>query len=495
MISLVRELEPYSQAELQQIFGADKKSWPGLLKRLDRLNMIRRRSSCNAEELEDSEFAQHEHDEKEYSLSFVGVYVWKRHIVYSLPKYACLPQNGRRYLTLKNLKEHRELLTPLSTIMKVLRRYSKSRVKESLNALSQPAKDDYLALLVHIVTDYADYGPYRDDISEERLNGRGRILWQRTIQTTRPYIQNNRPCYMTPVLRHTVEDRDNFFTRLHLHIVDECRQVLERAGLIELLTLPRIEDVSLPEQDMGDSHYLVERIYGELNAQFDSRRRHILQLMLKYLNSNAASKTNLSDEMVFGNTSFQLVWEEVCRKVLGHDDRQMLNILPPKWEYPTQSGWIQWKSSTKSLEPDIIIKRPDSYWLFDAKYYLPTVQNNSVSKLPGVADITKQFLYQQAFQMQFRSDLVVHNAFLMPTPDDEVIVGNTVTLFARSSMRLFYQLGYIYTYRILPSRLYEAYLHPEKRTQIQEEMQTAIQNALKDHNPTCPNTAESMSES
>lgn len=474
MISVVRELEPYSQGELRQFFGEDT-SWSELEKRLDRLHMLRRRSSYSAEELDESEFSEHEHDEKAYSLSFVGVYVWKNRVVYSLPKYARLALGNERFETLENVEKHQELLRQLSTIMKVLRRYNKSRIKESLNALSQPVKDDYLALLVHIVSDYAHNGLYRDDISEENLNGRGRIMWQKTIQATRPYIQNNRPCYMTPVLRHTVEDRDNFFTRLHLHIVDKCRQVLESAGLTKLLSLPQINEESLPEQDMGDTHYLTNRIHGELNAQFDSRRRYILQLLLKYLNSQSARQHSLSDELVFGNASFQLVWEEVCREVLGHDDRKILEIKPPEWEMYTQTGWTLSQTSKKSLEPDIIIKRPDSYWLFDAKYYLPITQNGTVSKLPGVGDITKQFLYQQALP----TDLPIHNAFLMPAPDNVDTDGNNIALFARVSMPLFDKLKYIFTYRIYPVALYEAYLHPDKRKRMQDDMYASIQNTLR----------------
>lgn len=477
MITVVRELEPYSQGELRQFFG-EAESWPELEKRLDRLHVLRRRSSYRTEELAESEFSEHEHDEKAYSLSFVGVYVWKNRVIYALPKYARQALGYERYRTLKNAEGQQELLKQLSTIMKVLRRYNKSRIKESLNALSLPAKDDYLALMVHIVSDYAHYGLYRDDIREERINGRGRIMWQKTIQSTRPYIQKNRPCYMAPVLRHTVEDRDNFFTRLHLYIVDKCRQVLESTGLTKLLSLPQLDEESLPDQDMGDTHYLKNRIYGELNAQFDSRRRHLLQLMLKYLNSNSARKNNLSDELVFGNTSFQLVWEEICREVLGHDDRKILEIKPPGWEIHTQTGWTSCQSSKKSLEPDIIIKHPDSYWLFDAKYYLPSIQNNAVSKLPGVGDITKQFLYQQALLMQLHTELPVHNAFLMPTPDDEIVGGETITPFARVEMLLFEELKHIYTYRIHPTPLYEAYLHPDKRAQVQVAMYSAIKKVL-----------------
>lgn len=186
------------------------------------------------------------------------------------------------------------------------------------------------------------------------------------------------------------------------------------------------------------------------------------------------------DELVFGSSSFHCVWEEVCREVLGKDGRNLLEIAPPSWEGAENAGWHQWKGPQKSLEPDIIIKRQNEYWLFDAKYYLPFIRNDKVARLPGVGDITKQFLYQQALQgRETDSNLPIYNAFLMPLPDTEGANREQATppnihLFSRVSMPLFNKLGYIYTYRVQPSSLYEAYLCPEKRQALQDEMEDRL---------------------
>lgn len=477
-IKLIRELEPYSQAELLQLFSVEKKDWAALAERLERRHILRRRTTYNddKEGLEDTEFADHTCDEKEYSLSFVGVYVWKNNLIYSLPKYARRAFGGQRYLILKSAKENQEAFKQLAIIMQVLRRYDKTRVLERLKAATQANEDDYLALLVHIVTDYARYGLYRDDVSEEATNSRGRILWQKTIQKTSPFMQANRPCYTDLVVRRTIEDRDNFFTRLHLYIVDRCQHVLMQTGLTELLAIPQIAEEAMPEYDMGDEGFLIHRIQGELREQFDSRRRYILQLMLKYIRSITANDDKHPDELVFGSSSFHSVWEEACREVFGKDDRKLFEIAPPVWESAENTGWHQWSCSQQSLEPDIIINRQDAYWLFDAKYYLPRIQNGNASRLPGVGDVTKQFLYQQALQEQTtNSNLPVYNAFLMPLPDTESVgiergKNQKIYSFARVGMLLFNKLGYIHTYRVHPDSLYEAYLRPEKRKAIQDEM-------------------------
>ena len=481
-IKLVREREPYTRTDLLRIFGVINNEnpdaqWAKLERRLEQHKMLRRRSSyANAEELKNSEFAEHETDSREYSLSFVGVYAWKNRLVYAIPKYT-RKLSDRGFLKLHSLEEQPEAGQHLATVMQVLRRYSSKRVKESLSTTTDTVKDDYLALLVYIVTDYAHHGLYRDDRQEEQMNGRGRILWNKTIQSTYPFIQDNRPCYMDLVVRRTVDDHDNFFTRLHLSIVNNCYDALEKLGLIRLLSLPQITEDAAAEEDMGDTAYLIHRIRSEMGCQFDSRRRHILQLMLKYLEKEAERDTAHPEEMVFGSTAFHAVWEEVCREVFGKDERKQHEIAPPKWEFTTNPAW---QGPKESLEPDIIIKRPDAYWLFDAKYYLPRVNGNSVYGLPGVGDITKQFLYQQALQAQAdAAALPIHNAFLMPLPDGELAQSATapISLFARVSMPLFGQRKYIYTFRIHPQTLYSAYLSAKERTSLQRQMEECIEQA------------------
>ena len=488
-IKLVREREPYTRTDLLRIFGVINNEnpdaqWAKLERRLEQHKMLRRRSTyTNAEELKSSEFAEHETDSREYSLNFVGVYSWKKRLVYALPKYT-RKLSDRGYLMLHDMDEHPEAGQHLATVMQVLRRYNNKRVKESLSASSDSTKDGYLALLVYIVTDYAHHGLYRDDRQEEQMNGRGRILWNKTIQSTYPVIQDKRPYYMDLVVRHTVDDHDNFFTRLHLSIVNKCYDTLEKLGLIKLLSLPQITEDAVPEDDLGDDNYLKHRILSEMGCQFDSRRRHILQLMLKYVKKEAERDIDHPDEMVFGSTAFHAVWEEVCREVFGKDERKQHEIAPPEWIF---EGKPAWQGTKESLEPDIIIKRPNAYWLFDAKYYLPRVNGNTVYGLPGVGDVTKQFLYQQALQAQAdAAALPIHNAFLMPLPDGELAQSSTapISFFARVSMPLFEQLKYIYTFRIIPQTLYSAYLSAKERKALQQQMEECIAQAPTAFSPT-----------
>lgn len=470
-ITLVGEGVPYTRDDLLNIFAVDGEEWPQLADRLEHFNILRRRSAIAADELSNSEFEKHSDDAYEFSLRFVGVYIHRKRVVCAMPKYICCADN-KRHSALKEEK-HKVLLENHSTIMAVLRRYTNGKLKEKLYNLNSVQSDDYLSLLIYIVTDFALNGVYRDDAHEERFNGKGRVLWHKTIQRTKPYIQDKCPCYVDLVVRRTIEDKENFFTRLHLQIVADCQRLLDDVGLIELLALPRVDEVEEYSQDLENINYLEYCIHGELRNQFDSRRRHILLIMLNYLKCLAYHYHKTMDEIVYGSTSFHSVWEEVCREVLGKDCRKEYRIVSPEWKFDRNK---EWHGPRDSLEPDIIIERKDSFWLFDAKYYCPRINDGKVSQLPGVQDVTKQFLYQKDLQNNKENFKKVFNCFLMPMPSTYVAEceGN-ISLFARVSMPLFGDCV-IHSYFLRPQAMYEAYLHVEKRESIQKQMEYMLNN-------------------
>ncbi|MBQ8517351.1 MAG: LlaJI family restriction endonuclease [Akkermansia sp.] len=472
-IILVRECEPYTREELLSIFAVDSEEWPQLAERLEHFNMLRRRSTVATDELSGSEFEKHLSDAYEFSLRFVGVYIHRKRVIWSMPKYMHFSEN-KSHLEHK-VERQNGVADKLSTVMSVLRRYTNGKLKEALNCQNPVRSDDYLSLLIYIVTDFAHNGVYRDDVYEERLNGRGRVLWHKTIQSTKPYIQGNKPCYMDLVVRRTIEDEENFFTRLHLKIVADCQHILDDIGLIKLFALPRVDEIEEHNQDLGNVNYLEYCIHGELRNQFDSRRRHILLMMLNYLRCQTNHHHKALEEIVYGSTSFHAVWEEVCREVLGKDYRKEYRIAFPEWQFV---GHNEWFGPQDSLEPDIIIERKDSIWLFDAKYYHPRVNKGKVSQLPGVQDVTKQFLYQKDLQKNKENFKKIFNAFLMPMPDaySSECEGN-ISLFARVSMPLFGDCV-IYSYFLRPQEMYEAYLHVEKREAIQKQMESMLNKEI-----------------
>lgn len=101
-----------------------------------------------------------------------------------------------------------------------------------------------------------------------------------------------------------------------------------------------------------------------------------------------------------------------------YDQKQKLIDLieKPLWS-------VTGKTAADTLIPDLVSIADDQFIIFDAKYYnAQLVPGDSPKGQPGIESVTKQYLYQLAYQ-KFISDhefSVVKNCFLMPTENKEI---------------------------------------------------------------------------
>ena len=77
--------------------------------------------------------------------------------------------------------------------------------------------------------------------------------------------------------------------------------------------------------------------------------------------------------------------------------------------------------------------------IFDAKYYnIQLEENKKLRGQPGIESITKQYLYQLAYQpfVEEHQIQTVRNCFLMPTSGKEVVIKGTASLAMLSNLGL-----------------------------------------------------------
>lgn len=174
-----------------------------------------------------------------------------------------------------------------------------------------------------------------------------------------------------------------------------------------------------PAAAFGDIFQLLDRIQRELDIQFNDRKKILLKTMYTYISHRKAFETGLGISM-FGTNSFNLVWERVCAYVFDNQLNVKLNELKqipnsdyfdtesktlievierPKWRYKGTNYLVE---QSKTLTPDLISIYPykDNFCfaILDAKYYLIKLTKHSIEGNPGVGDVTKQYLYQLAYQ-------------------------------------------------------------------------------------------------
>ncbi len=188
--------------------------------------------------------------------------------------------------------------------------------------------------------------------------------------------------------------------------------------------------------DFGSKEYILYRIEQELNTQFNTRKQLLLKTMYAYIEHNG-SLYDTDCLSLFGTNSFNLVWEKICADIMDNQLEVKIGALrlpvPLKTSYDPKKRLIEliekplWSATRKTandtLIPDLVTISGNCFYIFDAKYYNAHLIEGDIPRgQPGIESVTKQYLYQLAYQ-RFINDhgfTSVINCFLLPTENDEV---------------------------------------------------------------------------
>lgn len=365
---------------------------------------------------------------KAYIFDFVGVVCLGGYVFKCYPKY---------------MKPGIQPLEELKQIIQVIEKASsKSQDIRSYEHIQDSDVNNLLSLMLFMLDDYYANGIYRNELDTLETNGAGEINWDKTINETYPIISHGQPYYVEMFTKKRIRDDSDFFYRLHCAILTKISKELAEAELAELLGIVTVDLSEEELEDFGDIEYIVERIEKELRVQFNTHKQMLLRAMQDYI----TEQSSLHDDGIlvfYGTNSFHTIWEAVCADVFGnvlngtlsqvaenlgiplanqYKDKascKLKDLMPkPMWNWPTTKNKIE---VNDTLRLDLVSAYNDKgiskFIIFDAKYYTPQmVGANKLSKVPGIADVTKQYFYQLAF-MPFLTDhnvKYIRNCFLMP---------------------------------------------------------------------------------
>lgn len=468
----VREQRRYTQKELCKIFSCPEERTVSIIRKLKEFGVLR---AVKAEEKqrdmselveEDMELSDVEIGENEYLyvFTFVGIIVVSGIVLKCYPKYLLTATHPKRELT---------------QVIKVLEKYnSKEQIIRMFNDSSESRSFNLLAVLLFLLQDYYENGVYEktDDIVES--NGSGEIIWDRTINETFAMITNNRPYYMDLQTRKRIADDHDYFKRLHECVLTIASNELEDAGLLDLFELVGVDLTEETLDDFGEKEAILYNIEKELSTQFNTRKQIVLKTIYTCID-HSGSLYDIDCLCLFGTNSFNLVWEKVCAKIMNNQLNTRLGALrlpvPLKDKYSKRTNLIEiiekplWtvtgKTAADTLMPDIVsISVVNGEWqfiIFDAKYYNAKLEPGIFPKAqPGIESVTKQYLYQLAYQEfidehKFSS---VKNCFILPTEESAVLDKGEVTLQMLSKIGL-----QSIKVRFLPAKMaYDSYLSGRK---------------------------------
>lgn len=489
----VKEQKRYTQEELRKIFECNIDETVQIIRKLKEYGIVKNVKKSDRQSMlsdlveEDVRVTDIESGERElyYVFSFVGVIVVYGRVLKCYPKYINSSDNP---------------IIQMKQILRVLEKYnSKEQVIKLYNESDDGGSFNLLAVMLYLLQDYYDNGIYTNDVEVIETNGTGEILWDRTINETFSYISNNRPYYTELQTKKRVSDEYDFIRRLYACILTKFSKELEESDLPELFNIATVELSEEQVDDFGDDDYILYRIQNELNVQYNTRKQLVLKAMYEYI-AQKASFNYIDSFSIYGTNSFNLVWEKVCAQNLGNvldlklselplgvcddykdsKDNTLLEIIDrPVWH--RNAGDIS-DGKSDTLRPDLIsiYECGDSgeycFGIYDAKYYNIDFHSNlsgyRVIGQPGVGDVTKQYLYQLAYDdfITKQGYKYVQNMFFCPDEAGDKEYGWV-------QMDMLHQIGdkkleNVAVVKLCASEMYDLYL--ENRTVDENDMDKYI---------------------
>ena len=478
----IREQKRYSKEDLKRIFNLDNDSFKPFVKDLKVCGVLKvvknTQEQKNLSDLidEDVEIVDIDFSNEEYFyvFTYVGVLVVKNIVIKCFPKY---------------ILSKEEPLEELQEVLKVIRKYNskEQQIINLYNGYDEEKKFNFLAISLYILNDYHDNGIYTNQQDIVETNGEGEILWDRTINDTFALIVHKKPFYTELQTLNVINDETDYITRLHKFIITDCCKKLKKANLLDLFEIEEI-DLSDEEQEFfGERDYILYRLERELNVQFITHKQILLKTLYAYIAHNQSFMDDL-DLSLYGTNSFNMVWEKVCAEVFDnnlstklkklnlpeglHKD-YVINKNSTLSEIIKKPLWLplgfedDFHEAKRTLTPDLIsvyeVKEGLCFGIFDAKYYNIVLTKEDLLNSPGVGDITKQYLYQLAYNDFIRKHgfVSVINAFLMPTEKE------SSELIGEAKMEILEGLSdpplvNILVVKLFARRIYQKYLSGKK---------------------------------
>lgn len=470
----IREQKRYYLNELIQIFQLSSEGLVDFIKKLKAYGVLKMVKATPLErdlsdlideeiELVDEEMQTEDYY---YVFTFVGVLAVGNIIIKCYPKYILTNQ---------------EPLNEMKQVLKVLKHYNaKEQIIKLFNGDEEKSSFNLLSVMLFFIEDYNENGLYNNQQQIIENNGDGEILWDNTINETFAIVSSNRPYYLDLKTINTVDDEYDYFKRLHQCIVTECSRRLNKAGILDLFELDSVIISEEELDDLGEIDYILYRLQKELSVQYVNKKQSLLKTMYAFVAQSKIYEDTFGLSM-YGTNSFNLVWEKVCASVFDNklnvylkdlpkpligrgnvnQDKTLLEIIDkPLWKLSNSVCGVE---AAKSLTPDLIsiyqIGDQFCFGIFDAKYYLIHLTDTKVEGQPGVGDITKQYLYQLAYQKFITTQeySYVQNAFLFP---DE---GETIEYIGQAEMNILSrctneQLENISAVKLPARKMYDLYL-------------------------------------
>ena len=254
---------------------------------------------------------------------------------------------------------------------------------------------------MYLIKDFFVRGYYKEQEVLYKVAKSGKINWNRTIKTQKPYVQDMDVFYLDFVTKKNSVKENELITLIHEYCVYES---FERIGWLYTEMMPK-KPVIVKQERLFRS-VLKDKIANTFNDKNRMLFRHMLAII------DFEGDKDSDKNYRYGTYRFEYIWEKMIDKVFGVENKA--DYFPKTTWYVNGS-----KYDNASLEPDTIMLYGTDVYVLDAKYYKYGVTGKTWD-LPESTSINKQITYgeyianEDKFKKKHGENMKVYNAFLMP---------------------------------------------------------------------------------
>lgn len=428
---ILYEIHKYTLTELQARFSRDDVGCAGFIRLCEERKILDRGKG-------------------RLSFKYVGVLVYDSRLILFMPKY--LPANGDPTDSFRKMRQ-------LIHLLKVIALNSVEMDDLEISGdFSQDEPFRLLSIIDFLLQDYIEYGLYRREKKEYVLSGHGEIDWQRTIDSRQAYLLNPyTPVYLDVITEEAADDREHILVALHKQVLNHCSRLLKETGLNEFFPYP---DVEFHDADYvpDDEEVRLGLIRSAMNEEYSDRKIRLLKALHVFISRESFSSSDHT-LLFFGTRSFHTVWEKCCKYVMDHNASIVGTISRPIW---VANGIRDTKKDT--LIPDIVrtlaTGETKMVLIADAKYYSIVFNKSGVCGQPGVEDILKQQIYEQALRpyMKQQGYEQARNVFLFPASRADICK------FGKVLLDFLPMLEPVQLFYMPAENIYESYIRQQRWT-------------------------------
>ena len=254
---------------------------------------------------------------------------------------------------------------------------------------------------IYILSDYFAHGYYKEREQKYHVSKKGKIDWNRTIKTQKPYVQGGNAFYLDYMTRKNTVRENELITLIHEYCVYDAMRKIGWLFTVNEPQKPRIK---------FNQKLFASTIKLKMRETFNDRKRMLFSNMLAIIE-------NMQDEdapIIYrcGTNRFEYVWESLVDRVFGISGKERYF---PKTSWNLESGVFD----NASLEPDTIMITNGHVYVLDSKYYKYGATKHPWD-LPESTSINKQITYgefiaeEDRFKTLHGSVFKTYNAFIMP---------------------------------------------------------------------------------